>query len=138
MKKLRRVLAARRPGTEPEATFFEKQFERIVDASGVPRPVRHYRVRRRDRTYFLDHAWLELGVWSKCDSVLAHANAGASHRDVERQNHIVMATGLQPIHFSYRHVIDHPAQVAATLTTLLRWPQLGPGTAAGRAIPGPS
>ena len=132
--RLRRVLAARRPGDDPEATFFEEQLERIIRSAGLPQPERQYRVRWKERTYYLDHAWPSLGVWSECDSVLAHASADALHRDLDRQNDIVLATGFQPVRFSYRHVMDHPTSVAATLTSLLQpaGHEHGPETTAER------
>lgn len=134
MARLRRVLAARLPGDAPEATYFEQQLERIIATASLPAPTRQYRVRWRDRTYYLDHAWPEFGVWSECDSVLAHASASALHCDVERQNHIILATGFQPVRFSYRHVVEQPVDVAATLRSALGLAPVehGPESAARR------
>lgn len=132
--RLRQVLAARLPGDGPEATYFEARLEHIIRSAGLPAPTRQYRVRWQDRTYYLDHAWPEFGVWSECDSVLAHASSSALHRDLERQNHIILATGFQPVRFSYRHVMEQPSDVVAALRPLLAPSphQLGPESAAGR------
>lgn len=111
---LRTSLAMFGEGTMPASTF-ERDFERLLTRFGFPTPVRQLRVVADRRVYFLDHAWPDLGVWSECDSMLAHGSAEALRKDLERQNRITTATGMEPLRFTYFDVHERPQYVAEIL-----------------------
>lgn len=102
-------------GSDPLATVFEKDFERIVERAGFVPPVRQYRVDAGGRIYYLDHCWPEHGVWSECDSMLAHSSAEALRNDLERQNRIIAATGFEPMRFTWFDVHQRPEYVTEIL-----------------------
>lgn len=111
---LRTSLAMFSEGVMPASTF-ERDFERLVARFGFPTPVRQMRVVADQQVYFLDHAWPDLGVWSECDSMLAHGSAEALRKDLERQNRITTATGMEPLRFTYFDVHERPEYVAEIL-----------------------
>ena len=116
---MRSCLEHRSDEIGPDSTFFEKAFDRIVGRYGFPTPVKQYRVVADERTFYLDRAWPEHGTWVECDSVLAHATARQLDADLRRQNAVLNATGLVPLRFSYRQVMDDPMSVANTLAARL-------------------
>ena len=97
------------------ASTFERDFEGLLSRYGFVAPVRQFRVEADGHVYFLDHAWPDLGVWSECDSMLAHGSAEALRKDLERQNRITLATGLEPLRFTYFDVHERPEYVADIL-----------------------
>lgn len=102
-------------GSDPEATVFERDLERIIQREGFVKPQRQYPVRTEGKLYFLDHAWPALKKWSECDSMLAHGSAEALRKDLERQNRIIAATGFEPMRFTYFDVHQRPDYVAEIL-----------------------
>ncbi len=106
-------------GSDPEATVFEKDLERIINRGRFVQPVRQHRVKTGDKVYFLDHAWPELKKWSECDSMLAHGSAEDLRKDLERQNRIIAATGFEPMRFTYFDVHHRPDYVTEILSNHL-------------------
>ncbi len=102
-------------GSDPEATVFEKDLERIIEQSQLVRPVRQHPVKTEGKVYFLDHAWPEFKKWSECDSMLAHGSAEDLRKDLERQNRIIAATGFEPMRFTYFDVHHRPDYVTEIL-----------------------
>jgi len=102
-------------GTDPLATDFERDLERIIERGGFITPVRQYRVKVGTNVYFLDHCWPEQKKWSECDSMLAHGSAEALRQDLERQNRIIAATGFEPMRFTYFDVHQRPDYVSEIL-----------------------
>lgn len=102
-------------GSDPEATVFEKDLERIIARGNFVRPVRQLPVKTDGHVYFLDHAWPDLKKWSECDSMLAHGSAEDLRKDLERQNRIIAATGFEPMRFTYFDVHQRPEYVTEIL-----------------------
>ncbi len=100
----------------PLATTFEQHLEAIIRRGGFVHPVRQFRVRCERHTYYLDHAWPDVGCWSECDSMLAHGSADALQRDLERQNRIIAQTGFQPLRFTYWDVHQRSDYVCQVLS----------------------
>lgn len=113
VRKMRACLATF--GSDPEATVFEKDLERIIARGNFVRPVRQLPVKTDGKIYFLDHAWPELKKWSECDSMLAHGSAEDLRKDLERQNRIIAATGFEPMRFTYFDVHQRPEYVTEIL-----------------------
>lgn len=112
--RLRRVLAVRTDQIGPQATTFERMFERLVETASLPKPVRQFHIHVDGRNYYVDHAWPEFGVGSECDSMLVHSTPEQLAADLERQNRI-LGTGLVLKRFTYRDVRDRPNYVIAQL-----------------------
>jgi very-short-patch-repair endonuclease len=90
-KALERVLRDRVPGFEPSKSELERRVYRVIVASGLPEPVRQYKVELNGSTYYLDMAYPEARVAIEVDGYLYRRERGPFDTDRARQNALVLA-----------------------------------------------
>lgn len=92
----------------------ERDFLRIVDAVGLPRPI----TRARVNGYRVDFHWPELGLVVETDGLRYHRTAAQQRRDRLRdQAHA--AAGLTCLRFTHAQVARDRRHVEATLTAVV-------------------
>jgi very-short-patch-repair endonuclease len=113
------VVDARTSG-KPAGSPAEVDLDRLMRKSGLPAPVRQYRITLPNGSVFVvDFGWPDLGKAVEVDGLDAHASAQALDQDLDRQN-LILGTGLQLRRFSARAVRKRPKEVIAEIAAFLR------------------
>jgi hypothetical protein len=102
----------------PEPAFtrseLEKRFLALCRAAGVPMP-RTNNVTNGDE---IDFTWPDRRLMVEVDSLRHHGTQAAFERDRRRDQQLTVA-GWRVVRFTWRQVLETPAEVAATLRSLL-------------------
>jgi len=96
----------------------ERDIDQIRRRCGLPAPTRQAPVRRPDRRYYLDIAWLEYGVAVEVHGI-PHLGVRQWEQDLARANEIVIQ-GPRLLVFSSYAIRHEPARVGDQLVRLLR------------------
>lgn len=124
--RIRRVLALRPTGAPPTESLLETLMVQIVrTVSGLPPPVRQYRVVNRHGTLVarVDLCWPDLGLFIELDGM---HHAGQPVHDAARQTAVTVATGWLCGRFTWRQVTRQPRTVARELADLVEQCRLRP------------
>jgi predicted transcriptional regulator of viral defense system/very-short-patch-repair endonuclease len=111
---LRTALAAYTPEPSFTRSELERRFLALCRAAGIPIP-RTNNVTGPDE---IDFTWPDRRLVVEADSIKYHGTRAAFERDRRRDQHLV-ATGWRVVRFTWRQVDKAPAEVAATLRSLL-------------------
>jgi hypothetical protein len=101
VRALRGLLGARIAGFDPGESPLEARIARIIDRSGLPRPVQQHEVQFDGQRFRLDFAWPEQRVFLEGNGFGFHRLASDLDRDARRQNELVM-TGWRPLEVTFR------------------------------------
>lgn len=112
--KLNDAIAAYTPEPAFTRSELEKRFLALCRAAGVPLP-RTNNVTRSDE---IDFTWPDRRLMVEADSLRHHGTRAAFERDRRRDQQLT-AAGWRVVRFTWRQVHDAPAEVAATLRSLL-------------------
>ncbi|NNE11457.1 MAG: DUF559 domain-containing protein, partial [Ilumatobacter sp.] len=100
-------------------SFLEREFLRLIDAGGLPRPLcQQVLGRANDRLVRVDFRFPGTRVVVEVLGYRYHRTPTQLSRDAERMNDLV-ARGYLPFQFSYDHVMNHPGDVLAVLIPAL-------------------
>lgn len=78
-----------RPGGEiPSGSTFEALALKAIDAAGIERPVKQFKVEDGDFVAFLDLSWPERKFALECDSLRHHFGKAAFEWDRRRRRHL--------------------------------------------------
>ncbi len=111
---VRKILRARITLDERALNSYEKVALRVFGRGGFPPPIAQYRIDVGGRTYYVDFAWPQYGVFVECDSMLAHSSPEQLQADLDRQNDLVGASWT-PVRFTYWDVLERPDDVIRQL-----------------------
>lgn len=117
LARVRRVLAARRPGYEPTDSELEARVLRVIVEAGLPEPRRQWRVRIDGRTKRVDFAYPQRKVTIECDSWRYHGQRTPFDDDLARGNELV-ALGYRHLRFTSRHSDAHIARAVRNALAL--------------------
>ena len=112
--KVRKILRTRVPEDGRPLDSYEKIALRVFTRAGFPPPIPQLRIDVGSRTYYVDFAWPQFGVFVECDSMLAHSTPEQLKNDLRRQNDLVSA-GWTPVRFTYWDVTEQPDDVVGQL-----------------------
>ena len=87
----RAIVDARVPGYHPGESEPEKRIAKLLERSGLPRPVAQHRVRIGKQTLRADLAYPELGIVIEYDSDAFHLTKSAHDADARRRNRLRLA-----------------------------------------------
>lgn len=113
--KLRTLLAERGIGDQQVDSGFERKALRLIEASGLPRPVTQHQLRDGDEVCYLDIAWPGRKVAMECDS-LEHHLSEAAFRWERRRRRLIKRLGWSVLEFTYAEVTQEPAMVVRELS----------------------
>lgn len=100
-------------------SFLEREFLRLVEARGLPRPLTQQVLgRANDRLVRVDFRFPGTKVVVEVLGYRYHRTPSQLSRDAERLNELV-ARGYLPFQFSYDHVLNRPDDVVAVLVAAL-------------------
>ena len=105
---------------QPELTRtkLERLFLAICRSAGVPRPQVNAWIALEPTGYEADFLWRAQRLIAETDGRGAHATLRAFEDDRRRDQRLMLA-GWRVVRFTYKHITDEPAVVAATLGGLL-------------------
>jgi very-short-patch-repair endonuclease len=112
--KLRKAIAAYTPEPAFTRSELEKRFLALCRAAQVPMP-RANNATDRDE---IDFTWPDRRLMVEADSLRHHGTRAAFERDRRRDQRLT-AAGWRVVRFTWRQVDEAPAEVAATLQSLL-------------------
>ncbi len=112
--KLRTLLAERGVGDQLVDSGFERKALRLIETSGLPRPVTQYQLRDGEEVCYLDLAWPPFKVAMECDSLEFHLSE-AAFRWERRRRRLVKRLGWSVLEFTYAEVTQEPEMVIREL-----------------------
>jgi very-short-patch-repair endonuclease len=115
---LEQVLAEHAIGSTLTRRELEERFLALCDRARLPRPRVNLYVALPPDEFVIDFAWPEQRVAVETDSHRFHGGRAAFERDRRRDQRLSVA-GWRPLRFTWRHVVRHPEEVAATVRSLL-------------------
>jgi very-short-patch-repair endonuclease len=99
----------------PTESELETRFAQLVQATGLPEPVRQHVVLDADRFVArVDFAYPEARTAIELDGFSTHGNQGAFIADRRRQNSLV-ALGWTVLRFTWNDLADRPGDVVRTV-----------------------
>ena len=116
---LEAVLAEHAIGTTLTREELEARFLALCDEARLPRPRVNYFVALDQADYVIDFAWPEWRLAVETDGRRFHGGRLAFERDRRRDQQLTVA-GWRPLRFTWRQVVQRPADVVATLRALSR------------------
>jgi very-short-patch-repair endonuclease/predicted transcriptional regulator of viral defense system len=111
---LKAVLTSYTPEPAFTRSELEKRFLALCRAAGVPMP----RTNNVTGAEEIDFTWLDRRLMVEADSLRHHGTRAAFERDRRRDQQLT-AAGWRVVRFTWRQVDETPAEVAATLRSLL-------------------
>lgn len=117
---LREVLDELGPGHVPAESELESRLLELLDAGGMPVPVRQLPLPWRTReTGRVDFAYPQHRLLIECDGRRWHTSVDAFQNDRRRDN-LAQLAGWRVLRFTWDDVTGRPGDVLDTLTTALR------------------
>lgn len=109
-----------RAGGAATESWLEREFLRVVDRAGLPRPVTQERIRRKGAFVArVDFLFEDARVIVEVSGQQGHSTAAERSRDAARRNELQLA-GYQVLEFTFSHVVNDPAMVVFKLEEALR------------------
>ncbi len=97
-------------------SWLEREFLRLVERAGLPRPTcQEVMARTSDRLVRVDFRFPGTDVVVEVLGYAFHRSKQQMQRDAERLNALIIA-GATPLQFTYDDVVSRPAQTIATVT----------------------
>lgn len=103
------------PDPDLTRSELERMFLRVCRRRRIPAPEVNSRVGR----YEVDFLWRDARLIAETDGFRYHGHRGAFESDRARDAHL-QALGYRVVRFTYRQVVDEPAEIADSLRALLR------------------
>lgn len=100
-------------------SWLEREFLRIIDAAGLPRPTpQQVLTRAGDRLVRVDFRFQGTPIVIEVLGYRFHRSTSQMSRDAERQN-ALLRDGFLPFSFTYHQVVNHPDAVVADVDAAL-------------------
>jgi very-short-patch-repair endonuclease len=118
VRRIRRVLAARRDAAPPTESLLETLMVQLVRGiAGLPEPTRQHVVVDEWGSFVarVDLSWPELGLFLELDGL---HHEGQPLYDARRETAVVAATGWLPGRFTWHEVVSIPTTTARRLVAL--------------------
>lgn len=114
---LRLIEPPGRQGDELTRSELERRFLGLCRRHRLPAP----EVNARAGPYEVDFLWREAGLVVETDGFAFHRGRGAFEADRARDARL-QALGFLVLRFTYRHVVEEPAEVARAVRRVMRRP----------------
>lgn len=112
------ILTERAGGSLTES-WLEREFLRVVDGAGLPRPVTQARIRRNGAFVArVDFLYQQARVVVEVTGQVGHSTAAERARDAVRRNELQLE-GYRVLEFTYSHVVGEPTVVTQRLAEAL-------------------
>jgi len=107
-----------RPETKRTRSEMEREFLRICERSGLPRPEVNVPIRLRERTLRPDFLWRDVGMILEADSRAYHDTDSAFQVD-RRREQLFQLAGWDVSHCTWEQIFQEPAKLAKIVSALL-------------------
>lgn len=118
---LRAVVAEYRFGQTFTRSELEERFLALCESACLPRPGVNTILAVDGHADEVDFIWAEHRLVAETDGYASHGTRRAFERDRERDRRLLLA-GWRVVRFTWRQVIEEPAEVISTVRALIAQP----------------